>query len=292
MGMNKLPLAKRVQILSMLCEGSSMRSISRVADVSINTVSKLLVEAGEACLTIHNDMVQGVRAKRIQCDEIWSFCYAKGRTVRTGKELPEGAGDVWTWTAIDADTKLILSYFVGDRNRRSACAFLTDLRDRIINRPQITSDQFRAYLPAMDEVFGPWVDFAQLVKIFRNTPGESGRYSPGECCGIKTKVRTGDPDPAHISTSYVERQNLTMRMSMRRFTRLTNAFSKKLDNHLHALALYFVFYNFCRIHKTLRTSPAMAAGVTDRLWSLEDVVAKIDEMAPEPKPRGPYKKRS
>jgi IS1 family transposase len=292
MGMNKLPLAKRVQILSMLCEGSSMRSISRVADVSINTVSKLLVEAGEACLAIHGEMVRNVRVKRIQCDEIWSFCYAKDRTVRTGKELPDGAGDVWTWTAIEADTKLILTYFVGGRDRPSACAFLTDLRERIIGRPQITTDQFGVYLPAMDKTFGPWVDFAQLVKIFRNTPGEPGRYSPGVCCGTKTKVRTGDPDPAHISTSYVERQNLTMRMSMRRFTRLTNAFSKKLDNHLYALALYFVFYNFCRIHKTLRVTPAMAANVTDHLWSLEDVVAKIDEMVPAAKPRGPYKKRA
>jgi IS1 family transposase len=288
--MNKLPLAKRVQILSMLCEGSSMRSISRVCDVSINTVSKLLVEAGEACLTIHNEMVQKIRVKRIQCDEIWSFCYAKAKNVPEAHKGELGFGDVWTWTAIDADTKLILSYFVGGRDRESACAFMTDLRERIISRPQITTDNLLTYLPAVDQVFGPWVDFAQLVKIFRNTPGQ-GRYSPGECCGTKKKVRTGDPDPKHISTSYVERQNLTMRMSMRRFTRLTNAFSKKLDNHLHALALYFVFYNFCRIHKTLRTSPAMAAGVSDRLWSLEDVVAKIDEMAPAPKARGPYRKR-
>ena len=288
--MNKLPLTKRVQILSMLCEGSSMRSISRVCDVSINTVSKLLVEAGEACLSIHDRLVHKIEAKRIQCDEIWSFCYAKDRTVRTGKELPQGAGDVWTWTAIDADTKLILSYFVGDRGRRSACHFLSDLHMRLKGRPQITTDQWRSYLPAM-RMFGPWADFAQLIKIFRESPGQ-GRYSPGECCGTKTRVVSGDPDPAHISTSYVERQNLTMRMSMRRFTRLTNAFSKKLDNHIHALALYFVFYNFCRIHKTLRTSPAMAAGVTDRLWSLEDVIAKIDERAPAPKPRGPYRKRA
>ena len=267
-----------------------MRSISRVADVSSNTVSKLLVEAGEACLTIHDEMVRNVRPKRIQCDEIWSFCHAKAKNVAKAKSAPEGAGDVWTWTAIDADTKLILSYFVGRRERESACAFLTDLRERIISRPQITTDNWGGYLGSVDQVFGPWVDFAQLVKIFKGT-GAPGRYSPAECCGIKTKIRTGDPDPAHISTSYVERQNLTMRMSMRRFTRLTNAFSKKLDNHLHALALYFVFYNFCRQHKTLRVSPAMAAGVSDRLWSFEDVVAKIDEMAPAPKPRGPYKKR-
>jgi IS1 family transposase len=258
--MNRLPLAKRIQILSMLCEGSSMRSISGVCDVSINTVSKLLVEAGEACLRIHDKLVHKVEANRIQCDEIWSFCYAKDRTVRTGKELPEGVGDVWTWTAIDADTKLILSYFVGDRSRRSACAFMSDLHGRVTGRPQITTDQWLAYLPAVHFMFGPMVDFAQLVKIFRNTPGQ-GRYSPGECCGTKTKVRMGDP-------------------------------RKKLDNHIHAIALYFVFYNFCRIHKSLRVSPAMAAGVSDRLWSLEDVVAKIDEMARPPKLRGSYKKRS
>jgi IS1 family transposase len=268
-----------------------MRSVSRVADVSINTVAKLLVEAGEACWDIHDKLVHQVEAKRIQCDEIWSFCYAKKRTARTRDDMPEGAGDVWTWTAIDADTKLILSYFVGDRSRRSAAHFLSDLHMRVKGRPQITADQLRAYVPAV-AMFGQWADFAQLVKIFRETPGiKPGRYSPGEYCGAKTKIVMGDPDPAHISTSYVERQNLTMRMSMRRFTRLTNAFSKKIDNHIMAIALYFVFYNFCRIHKALRVSPAMAAGVTDRLWSLEDVVAKIDEMAPAPKPRGPYRKR-
>ncbi|MFL6734578.1 MAG: IS1 family transposase [Sphingomicrobium sp.] len=289
--MNKLPLAKRVQILSMLCEGSSMRSISRVADVSINTVSKLLVEAGEACVAIHDEMVRNVRSKRIQCDEIWSFCYAKDRIVRTGKELPEGAGDVWTWTAIDADTKLILSYFVGDRGRDSAHAFITDLRMRVKGAPQITTDSWTPYLTAVEHAFGRYVDFAQLLKVFRATPGGPGRYSPGECCGTRKFTVQGNPDVAHISTSIVERQNLTMRMSMRRFTRLTNAFSKKLDNHVAAVALYFVFYNFCRQHKSLRVSPAMVAGVSDRLWSLEDVVAKMDEMAPTPKPRGPYRKR-
>ena len=198
MRMNKLPLAKRTQILAMLCEGSSMRSISRVADVSINTVSKLLVDAGEACLSIHDDMIRNVRPKRIQCDEIWSFCYAKDRAVAKAKAAPEGAGHVWTWTALDADSKLILSYFVGDRGRDSACAFMTDLKDRVVSRPQITSDQWRGYIPAVAQAFGPWVDFAQLVKIFRDTPGEPGRYSPGICCGTKTKVRIGDPDPEHI----------------------------------------------------------------------------------------------
>jgi IS1 family transposase len=292
--MNRLPLAKRVQILSMLCEGSSMRSISRVADVSINTVSKLLVEAGEACLTLHDATVRNVKASRVQCDEIWSFCYAKDKNVQTAKDAPEGAGDVWTWTAIDADSKLIVSYFVGDRSGRSASVLMDDLRDRLSNRVQLTTDGHKAYLEAVEEAFGCDVDYAMLDKIYGSPTGSRNerKYSPGECCGTRKLRVEGDPDIAHVSTSYVERQNLTMRMSMRRFTRLTNAFSKKLDNHIHALALYFVFYNFCRIHKTLRVSPAMAAGITDRLWSLEDVIAKIDEMAPTPKPRRPYKKRA
>jgi IS1 family transposase len=289
--MNKLPLAKRTQILAMLCEGSSMRSISRVADVSINTVSKLLVEAGEACLAIHDETVRDVKASRIQCDEIWSFCHAKQKNVATAKAAPEGAGDVWTWTAIDADTKLIVSYFVGDRSGDSAIELMDDLRDRIANRVQITTDGHRAYVEAVEGAFGGDVDYAQLVKLYGPTITAPGRYSPAECTGIKKIRREGNPDIAHVSTSFVERQNLTMRMSMRRFTRLTNGFSKKLENHVHALALYFAFYNFVRIHKTLRMSPAMAAGITDRLWSLDDIVAKIDAIAPAPKVRGPYKKR-
>jgi IS1 family transposase len=289
--MNKLPLAKRTQILAMLCEGSSMCSISRVADVSINTVSKLLVEAGEACLAIHGETVHNVKASRIQCDEIWSFCHAKQKNVATAKAAPEGAGDVWTWTAIDADTKLIVSYFVGDRSGDSAIELMDDLRDRIANRVQITTDGHRAYVEAVEGAFGGDVDYAQLVKLYGPTITAPGRYSPAECTGIKKIRREGNPDIAHVSTSFVERQNLTMRMSMRRFTRLTNGFSKKLENHVHALALYFAFYNFVRIHKTLRMSPAIAAGITDRLWSLDDIVAKIDAMAPAPKVRGPYKKR-
>ncbi len=291
MHMNKLPLAKRTQILAMLCEGSSMRSISRVADVSINTVSKLLVEAGEACLSIHDETVRNVKASRIQCDEIWSFCYAKEKAAPTAKAAPEGAGDVWTWTALDAETKLIVSYFVGDRSGQSAIAIMDDLRSRLTNRVQLTTDSYRAYLEAVEGAFGDDVDYAQLVKLYGPTNANPGRYSPPECIGTKKRRVTGSPDIGHVSTSYVERQNLTMRMSMRRFTRLTNAFSKKLDNHIHALALYFAFYNFCRIHKTLKVTPAMAAGITDRLWSLEDIVARIDADAPAPKPRGPHKKR-
>jgi IS1 family transposase len=291
-GMNKLPTEKRRQILAMLCEGSSMRSISRIVDVSINTVSKILVEAGEACLILHDETVHNVKASRIQCDEIWSFCHAKQKNVASAKAAPEGAGDVWTWTAIDADTKLIVSYYVGDRSGESAMCLMDDLQARLANRVQLTTDGHKAYLEAVEGTFGGDVDFAQLVKMYGPSASSAGRYSPAECTGIK-KIRVeGNPDIKHVSTSYVERQNLTMRMSMRRFTRLTNAFSKKLDNHIHALALYFVFYNFTRIHKTLRMSPAMAAGITDRLWSLDDVIAKIDELAPAPKPRGPYKKRS
>jgi IS1 family transposase len=269
-----------------------MRSISRVTDVSINTVSKLLVEAGEACLALHDEAVRNVKASRIQCDEIWSFCHAKEKNVATAKAAPQGAGDVWTWTAIDADTKLIVSYFVGDRGSESAMILMDDLRTRLANRVQLTTDGHRAYLEAVEGAFGADVDYAQLVKLYGPTVGAPGRYSPAECIGAKKVRREGNPDEAQVSTSYVERQNLTMRMSMRRFTRLTNAFSKKFDNHVHALSLYFVFYNFCRIHKTLRMSPAMAAGITDRLWSLEDVIARVDADAPAPKPRGPYKKRA
>ncbi|HEX5182204.1 MAG TPA: IS1 family transposase [Allosphingosinicella sp.] len=291
--MNKLPLAKRVQILSMLVEGSSMRSVSRIADVSINTVAKLLVEAGEACLAIHDETVRNVKASRVQCDEIWSFCYAKEKNVATAKAAPGGAGDVWTWTALDSDTKLMVSYFVGDRSAESAMILMDDLRARLANRVQLTTDGHRAYLEAVEGAFGADVDFAQLVKLYGGTDGSGPekRYSPAECTGIRKRRVEGNPDERYVSTSHVERMNLSIRMQNRRFTRLTNAFSKKLDNHIHALALYFAFYNFCRIHKTLRMSPAMAAGITDRLWSMEDIVTKIDAMAPAPKPRGPYKKR-
>lgn len=289
--MNTIPHAKRVQILAMLCEGSSMRSISRVADVSINTVTKLLIDAGEACLGLHDDTVRNVKASRIQCDEIWSFCHAKQKNVADAKAAPAGAGDVWTWTAIDADTKMIVSYFVGDRSGESAMILMDDLRSRLASRVQLTTDGHKAYLDAVEEAFGADVDYAQLVKLYGATPGGAGRYSPAECVGIRKERVEGNPDAKHVSTSYVERQNLTMRMSMRRFTRLTNAFSKKLDNHIHALSLYFVFYNFCRIHKTLKVSPAMAAGVTDRLWSFDDVLAKIDAAKVQAK-RGPYKKRT
>jgi IS1 family transposase len=290
--MNKLPLAKRVQILSMLCEGSSMRSISRVADVSINTVTKLLVDAGETCLEMHDELVRDVKGSKVQCDEIWSFCYAKQKNVEAATAAPEEAGDVWTWTALDADTKLIVSYYVGDRSGQSAIAIMDDLRSRLTNRVQLTTDGHRAYLEAVEGTFGGDVDYAQLVKLYGPTVTPPGRYSPAECIGAK-KVRVeGTPDEKHVSTSYVERQNLTMRMSMRRFTRLTNAFSKKLDNHIHALALYFCFYNFCRMHKSLRMSPAMAAGVSQTLWTMEDIANRVEARTAKPAKRGPYKKRA
>jgi IS1 family transposase len=235
--------------------------------------------------------VRNVKATRVQCDEIWSFCYAKAKNVPTAKAAPDGAGDVWTWTAIDADNKLMISYFVGDRGAESAMILMDDLRSRLANRVQLTTDGHRAYLEAVEGAFGADVDYAQLVKIYGELGGNTPerRYSPAQCNGIRKRRVEGNPDIDHVSTSHVEPMNLSIRMQNRRFTRLTNAFSKKLDNHIHALALYFAFYNFCRIHKSLRISPAMAAGITDRLWSLEGIVAKIDAMTPTPASRGPYK---
>jgi IS1 family transposase len=295
--MNKLPLPKRVQILSMLVEGSSMRSISRVADVSINTVAKLLADAGKACAAVHDAKVRGVKARRVQVDEIWSFTYAKQKNVATAKRKDLAYGDTWTWTAIEADSKLIVSWLVGARDGDYALAFIDDLRQRLANRVQLTSDGLKAYLEAVEESFGDDVDYAMLVKLYGSggdgPPNSAQRkYSPGKCTGTREVAVTGNPDPAHVSTSYAERHNLTMRMAMRRFTRLTNAFSKKLKSHCDALALYFVWYNFCRVHKTLRVSPAMAAGVADRLWSMEDVAALVEAAAPKPGPRGPYRKHN
>jgi IS1 family transposase len=288
---NKLPLAKRVQILSMLCEGSSMRSISRVVDVSINTVSALLVDAGNACAKHHDETVRGVHSKRIQADEIWSFCYAKAKNVATAKAAPEDAGDVWTWTALDADSKLIVSYLIGGRDAGYATEFMEDVASRVATRIQLTTDGHKPYLEAVEGAFGADIDYAMLVKHYGDVPG-AGRYSPGVCTGATQQRVEGRPEKAHVSTSYAERQNLTMRMHMRRFTRLTNAFSKKAENHGHMVALYTTWYNFVRQHKTLRCSPAMAAGLSKTLWSMEDVVALIDAQAEPAKKRGPYKPRA
>ena len=291
--MNRLTTAKRVQILNMLVEGMSMRSVSRVAGVSINTVSKLLVEAGEACAAYHDEDVRDVSASRVQCDEIWSFCYAKEKNVARAKAAPKGAGDVWTWTAIEADSKLIISWEVGDRTSATAIEFMDDLRDRLANRVQLTTDGHEAYLEAVEGAFGGDVDYAQLIKLYGSTEGKGSekRYSPAECTGIRKRKVEGSPDPADVSTSHVERNNLTMRMGMRRFTRLTNAFSKKLENQLHTLSLYFVHYNFCRVHKSLRMSPAMAAGVSDTLHDMKWVVGLIDARAPKPKRPATYRRR-
>lgn len=289
--MNKLPHAKRIQILNLLCEGSSLRAISRVVDVSINTVTKMLVDAGAACAAYHDANVRNVKATRIQCDEIWSFTCAKQKNVKDATAAPEGAGDTWTWTALEADTKLMISYLVGGRDSEYAWALMDDLRSRLANRVQITTDGHKAYLEAVEDAFGDDVDYAMLVKLYGEAPEGQRRYSPAHCVGARKEAITGRPDRDHVSTSYVERSNLTMRMHMRRFTRLTNAFSKKVENHAHAVALHVMFYNFVRIHKTLKITPAMAAKVTDRLWSMEDIVALIDARAEQPKPRGPYKKR-
>jgi IS1 family transposase len=288
--MNKLPVEKRAQILAMLCEGSSMRSITRVADVSLNTVTKLLVDAGNACAEFHHEKVRNVASKSVQCDEIWSFSYAKSKNLRSAKAAPIGSGDVWTWTALDADTKLIVSWYVGDRHHGAAMEFMSDLRARLANKVQLTTDGHKAYLSAVDKLDFD-ADYAMLIKLYGRDDTAAGRYSPPSVVGIETKVIKGDPDQSYINTSYVERQNLTMRMSMRRFTRLTNGFSKKIENHAHAIALYFVWYNFVKFHKTLRMTPAMAAGIAKSPLEMIDIVALIDAREGPPKKRGPYKKR-
>jgi IS1 family transposase len=286
--MNKLPTAKRVKVLELLCEGMSMRAIERVVGCSINTVDKLLREAGIACAIYHDEHVRDLATKRVQVDEIWSFTYAKQKNVAEATSAPYGAGDTWTWTAIDADSKLIVSWFVGGRDAECGLWFMKDVARRLSNRIQLTSDGHGAYLKAVGEVFGIDIDYAMLVKVYgepSHSREASRRYSPADCVGTKTSTIAGKPDPKHISTSYAERANLTMRMHMRRFTRLTNAFSKKLENHAHMVALYTLWYNFVRIHKTLRVTPAMAAGVEKWLWSMEDVVAVIDEQAERHAPR-------
>jgi IS1 family transposase len=290
--MNRLSVEKRSQILAMLCEGMSMRSVSRIADVSINTVSKLLVDAGKFCSAFHDDNVRGVKAKRVQCDEVWSFCYAKQRNVDKAKAAPGNSGDVWTWTAIDADSKLIVSWLVGGRDAEYAHTFMHDLAERIDGRVQLTTDGLSAYINAVEGAFGADVDFAQLVKIYGEGPKTPERkYSPNEFVCAQTRPIEGSPDHKHVSTSYVERSNLTIRMAVRRYTRLTNAFSKKFENHMHMVAIYTVFYNWLRIHTTLKVTPAMEAGLTERIWEWSDLLEAMDAEAPTKK-RGPYKKNN
>jgi len=272
--MNRLPIAKRAQILGLMVEGMSIRAISRVTGASKNTIVKLLAEVGEACSKYQDETLRNLPCKRLQVDEIWSFVAMKERQVPAELKGTPGIGDTWTWTAIDADTKLIASWLVADRSPNAARIFIRDLQSRLANRVQLTTDGLKTYLGAVAQEM-PEADYAMLVKLYGDSADankSSGRrYSPAECIGTEKKVIAGKPDPAHISTSFAERQNLTMRMSMRRFTRLTNAFSKKVENHIHAISLYFMHYNFARIHQTLRVTPAMEAGVSDHVWSLEEI---------------------
>jgi len=248
--------------------------------VSKNTVAKLLEDAGEAFLAYHDKHVRGIAAKRVQCDEIWSFAGCKQKNVATAKRKDLAYGDVWTWVAMAADTKLAISYLVGDRDAEYALALMDDLRQRVTTRLQLTTDGHSPYLRAVEEAFGADIDYAMLVKLYGTPPAEpeaARRYSPSDCIGTRKNRITGNPDPKHVSTSYVERQNLTMRMAIRRFTRLTNAFSKKVENHAHSVAIHFMHYNFVRIHQSLRVTPAMAAGVTTKLWDLVDMVRVIED---------------
>lgn len=288
--MNRLSLSKRAQLLGLLVEGNSVRATSRLADVSFNTVLKFVSDMGRACADYQDSALRNLTCERIQVDEIWAFVGVKERNA-TEEQKAQGMGDAWTWTAIDADSKLAVSWLVGGRDADYAYAFMQDIQGRLANRVQLTSDGHGAYLKAVDAVFGDDIDFAQLVKTYGPGPeAMEKRYSPAVCTGARREARIGNPDQKHISTSYVERSNLTMRMGMRRFTRLTNGFSKKVENHAAAIAMHFMWYNFGRIHKTLRVTPAMQAGIADHVWSLEEIAA-LDVQQPAAK-RGPYKKRA
>jgi len=269
--MNRSSVEKRTQVITALVEGNSLRSTVRMTGAAMNTVLKLLADVGAACEQYQDVTLRDLRCRRIQCDEIWQFCYAKQKNVPLEKQGQFGYGDVWTWVALDADTKLVPCYAIGDRSAGTAYAFMRDLASRLSSRVQLTTDGHRAYLSAVEDVFGADIDYAMLVKLYGNE-AEEQRYSPPECIGCQTAEIAGHPDPKHISTSFVERQNLTMRMSMRRFTRLTNAFSKKIDNLGYAVALHYMWYNFARVHKTLRVTPAMEAGISDHVWSIEEIV--------------------
>ena len=273
---NRLNLQKRAQIIGCLVEGNSLRATARMTDTAINTVVKLLVDVGRACAEYQNQTLRNLKCKHIQCDEIWGFCYAKAKNVPDEKKGQFGYGDVWTWTAICAESKLVPAWLVGTRDAATAFVFMEDLASRFSHRIQLTTDGHKAYLMGVDGAFGTDIDYAMLIKIYGESAEGQRRYSPAECIGCQTEVISGNPDPKHVSTSYAERQNLTMRMSMRRFTRLTNGFSKKVENLTHAVSLHFMFYNFGRIHKSLRVTPAMEASVTDHIWTLEEIAGLAD----------------
>ena len=278
--MNRLATSKRSQVIAAPVEGTSINATCRMTGVAKHTVLKLLKDLGCAAAAYHETHVRNLHVRRVQCDEIWSFVYAKAKNAPV-EQLSRGAGDCWTWTAIDADTKLIVSYVLGDRGAKTAEALMQDLATRISTRFQLTSDGHHIYIDAVEDAFGADIDYAMLQKIYgAPTDAPETRYSPATCIGCKTAVITGNPDPHHISTSFVERQNLSMRMGMHRFTRLTNGFSKKLENHGHAVALYFMHYNYCRIHKSLRVTPAMEAGLADHVWTLEELVALMEQPVP------------
>lgn len=293
--MNRLSPEKRRLLIRCLVEGMSVRAASRTAGTSKNTTLKLLVDAGNACADFQDVTLVDLPCRRVQVDEIWSFIYAKEKNVKRARTAPPEAGDVWTWTAFCADTKVVPSWRLGDRTSATAIEFMDDLRARLSNRVQLTSDGHKAYLEAVEGAFDGDVNYSMLVKRYGGATGTNGhekRYSPAECTGIKKMAVEGRPDPSHVSTSYVERQNLTMRMSMRRFTWLTNAFSKKLENHGHSVALHFMHYNFCRKHMSLGMTPAMAAGVANRPLKIDDIVRLVEAREPKPGPRGPYKRRN
>ena len=270
--MNRLSLEKRAQIIGLLVEGNSLRVTSRLADASINTVTKLLIDIGIACQKYHDENVYNLPTKRVQCDEIWSFIYAKDKNLPKNLQGKFGLGSIWTWVALDSDSKFAVSWLVGNRDSEYAKIFIQDIASRLKYRIQLTTDGYKPYIQAVDEVFGADVDYAQLNKLYGPSLEGETRYSPAQCNGTRKEPVNGYPKDKSISTSHVERQNLTMRMSMRRFTRLTNAFSKKIENHAHAIALHFMYYNYVRIHKTLRVTPAMELGLTNKLWSIEDLV--------------------